>query len=524
MGLHGHRARRLGQAVALDERRLPDRSHPRHRERRAEALEPLGQLGRHDVGSRQPQVDAAQVPLLGAGLQQQPVHGGHAHEDGGLPILDQVEDPGRIEAAERGDRHPGEGEPEPGGEAHDVGDGQGHHGRRGGQQVQRAQPRRPDEGPVAEPHALRVAGRTRGVEERGQVVGAGGGRRRRRLPAGRTRRLQLGHVTDDDGRAGIGHHVVDLGRTHLRVRRAPPPRRPGTPPGWPAAAGGRWASPGRPGHRARSVRPASPTTARPGPRPRRGSRSSRPRRPAPDRRRPRPAARPRSPRVRLRSRASRVRPITAPSSPLGIVRTPSGPVARRSSSPAVHRERPGSTQSQTRPAWLTGDVASPRRTEAIDHPQRHRRAPDPGRRRRAGHPRARDDRAALRGLRGGDGRDRPGRAGRGGGQPPPPGRARRHAPRPRRLRRPAAPLGVGPAHPRALPDRPRHRRGQGPGPHPRRRRLPDQALQPGRAGRPRSTPCSAGPTTRPPPAGWSSRTWSWTRTPSRCAGPAGAWS
>ena len=41
MGLDRHRAGGLGQAVALDEGRLADGTHPRHDERRAEALEPL---------------------------------------------------------------------------------------------------------------------------------------------------------------------------------------------------------------------------------------------------------------------------------------------------------------------------------------------------------------------------------------------------------------------------------------------------------------------------------------------------
>ena len=99
-----------------------------------------------------------QVAVLGAGLDHHAVHGRHADEDGGPPLLDGVEHLDRVEARQQVHREPGAGQPIAR-EAHDVGDRQAEHG------LVAAQPRRPgaaagdlpDQRPVRELGALGLA-------------------------------------------------------------------------------------------------------------------------------------------------------------------------------------------------------------------------------------------------------------------------------------------------------------------------------------------------------------------------------
>ena len=74
----------------------------------------------------------------------------------------------------------------------------------------------------------------------------------------------------------------------------------------------------------------------------------------------------------------------------------------------------------------------------------------------------------------------------------------------------------------AVPHGPGRDGGQDQRPHRRRRRLPEQALQPGGADRPGPgdpAPHQPGRATPPPPISSTSPTWSSTRTPSRSGGP-----
>src|SRR6266536_3798363 len=124
--------------------------------------------------------------------------------------------------------------------------------------------------------------------------------------------------------------------------------------------------------------------------------------------------------------------------------------------------------------------------------------PGAGGRRRGVHHRPGRDGAALRGVRRGGRRQRPGGAEQGRGVPARPAGARRDAAGRRRDR------GVRPAaarrHPGAggVPHRPRRHRGQDRWPHRRRRRLRHQAVQPRGADRPGAGGTAAHPAGRSP--------------------------
>src|SRR5512132_3154330 len=134
------------------------------------------------------------------------------------------------------------------------------------------------------------------------------------------------------------------------------------------------------------------------------------------------------------------------------------------------------------------------------HEREPTRGPAAGGRGRAQHPRAAVGQPAPGRVRGGHGRRRAGGAGRGAAAPPRPGRARRDAARPGRLRRgPPAALGRHP-DPGAVPHRQGRHRGQGDRPDHRRRRLRDQAVQPGGGGRPHPGRAAPGPLQRAAPA------------------------
>src|SRR5512132_1135153 len=134
------------------------------------------------------------------------------------------------------------------------------------------------------------------------------------------------------------------------------------------------------------------------------------------------------------------------------------------------------------------------------HEREPTRGPAAGGRGRAQHPRAAVGQPAPGRVRGGHGRRRAGGAGRGAAAPPRPGRARRDAARPGRLRRgPQAALGRHP-DPGAVPHRQGRHRGQGDRPDHRRRRLRDQAVQPGGGDRPHPGRAAPGPLHRAAPA------------------------
>ena len=103
-----------------------------------------------------------------------------------------------------------------------------------------------------------------------------------------------------------------------------------------------------------------------------------------------------------------------------------------------------------------------------------------GHRGRGRHPPAPADPARAGGLHGLRGHRGPRRGAPVPPEPPRHRHSRRGAPRPRRLAGPGADPGHE-RHPRSHADRPGHRAGQGAGPQCRGRRLPDQAVQPGRA-------------------------------------------
>ena len=90
MGLHGDRSRGLRQAIPLDERRSTDRTTPAGPSRTPWPGTARPARGHH-VRAGQPEADAAQIPLLCTGLQEQAVHGRHADEDPRPPALDEVE-------------------------------------------------------------------------------------------------------------------------------------------------------------------------------------------------------------------------------------------------------------------------------------------------------------------------------------------------------------------------------------------------------------------------------------------------
>ena len=96
----------------------------------------LGQLGRHHVGPREPQVDAAQVTLLAPASSSSRYIAGTPMKIRACRSSIRSSTRHGIEPPERGDRDAREGEAQTGGEAHDVGDGQGRHGRRSRQHVQ----------------------------------------------------------------------------------------------------------------------------------------------------------------------------------------------------------------------------------------------------------------------------------------------------------------------------------------------------------------------------------------------------
>ena len=209
-GLHGHRARRLGQAVALEEDGLADGSDEGQLGGGAETLEPVGEVGGHDVGPRGPHPDTRQVPFLRTGLQEEAVHGRHAHEDRGASLLQGVEHVVGPEPREHVGRHTAAGQAEEDGEPHDVGDREGHDRFVAPQRHvtdQGAAREAPEEAAVGELDALGPARRARRVEERRDVTG-----RRWDGPTQRLGTLEL---------VGRPHHHI--GARH-RPRRGRPRR------------------------------------------------------------------------------------------------------------------------------------------------------------------------------------------------------------------------------------------------------------------------------------------------------------
>ena len=207
-------------------------------------------------------------------------------------------------------------------------------------------------------------------------------------------------------------------------------------------------------------------------------------------------------------------------------------VDRSSACRTVVHIRPG--ESVTRDASHSADIqplpgfaqtrrmrADSTRTPRPGPAVRHAGGTPARRRRRAEHPRAAGDLPALRRLRGLRRRRRRLRA-----APRPRGRAgprgaRRDAPRHGRVHRHPAAAREGPARPRAVPHRARRHRRQGPGPDRRRRRLRDQAVQPGGGRRPdprRPAPDPARVSTTTA-ACCGTPTWSSTRTRTRWSAP-----
>ena len=290
---------------------------------------------------------------------------------------------------------------------------------------------------MAELPALRRAGRTRGRRAaRSSGWAAAGATCRPDLDADPA--APVGFVTDDHG-AGIGHRG-DLGRTHLRSPHATHRRHTARVAScrWPLGAARDARHRACPRQRRRpsldQVRgldvghgPAVLVDQQPT---------------AVDRGQPLGHGPEGQPAVEGQPRASHHLPIIA-----GRGRPDALPVLLA----PVHRKRPGWTQSQTRPAWLTGDVAGARRPR-----RRAARTGAPSRRGSGGRRRGRPSRELvttelrLRRASGNWPPPRPAGARWRRWRPTPPGRARRHAPRPRRLRPPAAPDGVEATPPRAL--------------------------------------------------------------------------